>query len=105
MDGKKTTQQKIDEVLEVASQIETVETSPFFKDKALHRLTSREELEEELPILGWFTPKYQVAALFLFIVLNAVVIYNYSSSNQQEELVTIADAFGISSADQQSILN
>ncbi|WP_298791293.1 hypothetical protein [uncultured Allomuricauda sp.] len=105
MDGKKTTQQKIDEVLEAASQIETVDTSPFFKDKVLHRLTNREELEEALPILGWFTLKYQVAALLLFVVLNAVAIYNYRSSNQQEEIVTFADAFGISSTDQQSILN
>lgn len=105
MDGKKITQQKIDEVLDSASQIEAVNTPPFFKDKVLNRLVDTDEVEELLPILTWFTPKYQVAALLLFIVLNVMAIYTYRSSNQQEQLTTFAEAFGLSSSDQQSILN
>ncbi|WP_420602580.1 hypothetical protein [Flagellimonas sp.] len=105
MDGKKITQQKIDEVLETASQIDTVDTSPFFKDKVLYRLANVEEEKEPYFPLGWFTPKYQVAALFLFAILNIVAIYTYRSSNQQEQITAFAEAFGLSTSDDESFLN
>ncbi|MGX1929739.1 hypothetical protein [Flagellimonas sp. 2504JD4-2] len=105
MDGKKITQQKIEEVLESASQIEAVNTSPFFKDKVLHRLANTEEVEESSALLGWFTPRYQAAVLILFVILNVVAIYSYRSSNQQEQITTFAEAFGLSNSENQSILN
>ncbi|MEX0314431.1 MAG: hypothetical protein AB3N18_09665 [Allomuricauda sp.] len=105
MDGKKNTQQQIDDVLETASQIEVVHTSPFFKDKVLHRLTEAGEAEESSELMYWFTAKYQIAVLLLFAVLNIVAIYSHRASNQQEQITAFAEAFGLSNSENESILN
>ena len=105
MDGKKITQQKIDEVLEAASQIDEVKVPPFFKDKVLHRLTNAQDEVETVPILGWFTLKYQVAALLIFAIVNILAIRSYVSSNQEEQATTFAQMYGLSSQNQESILN
>ncbi len=105
MDGKKNTQQKIDEVLDTASHIESVNISPFFKDKVLHRLDSLTQPGEHNLVLSWFTPKYQVAVLLLLAILNIGAIYSYRISNQQEQMTAFAEAFGFSNTENESILN
>lgn len=105
MDGKKNIQQKIDEVLEAVSQIETVNTPPFFKDKVLKRLTKENGLQEASNLLDWFLPKYQITALIVFAFLNFGALYVYNNSNQQEEIEAFAQSYGLSFDEDNSILN
>jgi len=55
--------------------------------------------------LFWFTPKYQIAAMVLFVMLNLIALYNYSASNKEVELQNYAQAYGLSNTIQDSILN
>ncbi|PWL37791.1 hypothetical protein DKG77_13535 [Flagellimonas aquimarina] len=105
MDGKKITQRKIDEVLDSASQMEAVNAPPFFKDKVLQRLTSNNQVIETSNLLGWFLPKYQIAALVVFAFLNFGALYVYNNSNQEDEIKTFAQAYGLAADEDNSILN
>lgn len=105
MDGKKNTHRKIDEVLEIVSQIETVNTPPFFKDNVLKRLADENEVNDVTNLLDWFLPKYQIAALIIFAFLNFGALYIYNNSNQEEEIETFAQAYGLSYDQENSILN
>nr|WP_299389479.1 hypothetical protein [Allomuricauda sp.] len=105
MDADKTTQQKIDQILESASTIEAVGTPSFFKDKVLKQLTKMGESPKPVDVLAWFVPKYQMAALVLFMALNLVTLYLYTSSNEQEELETFAETYLLTEAENSSILN
>ncbi|WP_299529215.1 hypothetical protein [Ulvibacterium sp.] len=102
---KKNTSERIDELIDSAPDIETVNTPPFFKDKVLQRLSQPRDSQPQLGWLPWFTPKYQMAALFLFVLLNALVLYTYSDSNREEEIQTFAEAYGLSSAQEETLLN
>lgn len=105
MDGKKNTQQKIDEVLETVSHIEAVNTPPFFKDRVLNRLSNDNEVNEASNVLDWFLPKYQIAALVVFAVLNFGALYVYNNNNQIEEIEAFAQSYGLSFDEDNSILN
>lgn len=105
MNEKKNTSQRIDELIDSASGIEAVSTPPFFKDKVLNRLSQTRDSQPQLGWLPWFAPKYQMAALFLFVLLNMLVLYTYSDSNREEEIQTFAEAYGLSSAQDESMLN
>ena len=105
MNAKKNTSQRIDELIDSASGIELVNTPPFFKEKVLNRLSQTRDSQPQLGWLPWFAPKYQMAALFLFVLLNALVLYMYSDSNREAEIQTFAEAYGLSSAQVESLLN
>lgn len=105
MDGKKNTQQKIDEVLETVSHIEAVNTPLFFKDRVLNRLSNDNEVNEASNVLDWFLPKYQIAALVVFAVLNFGALYVYNNNNQIEEIEAFAQSYGLSFDEDNSILN
>lgn len=104
MNDKKITSQFVDELIDSISAVEPVDVPPFFKDKVLQKL-GRREVNEVPSIAPWFTPRYQLAALLLFIFLNAAVLYYYSSTRQQQELETFADSYGLSASQQESLLN
>ncbi|MCL6268244.1 hypothetical protein [Flagellimonas myxillae] len=105
MDAEKTTQQKIDRILEAASSIETVKTPPFFKDKVLNQLAREPEAQSESAMPGWFGFRYQVAILILFAILNFTVLFLYNSSNEEEELQSLAESYHLSASESNSILN
>ncbi|WP_396590501.1 hypothetical protein [Allomuricauda sp. R78024] len=105
MDGKKNTQQKIDEVLEKVSHIEAVNTPLFFKYRVLNRLSNDNEVNEASNVLDWFSPKYQIAALVVFAVLNFGALYIYNNNNQIEEIEAFAQSYGLSFDEDNSILN
>lgn len=105
MNDKKITPELIDELIDSASKIEAVNTPPFFKDKVLNKLSQANGEKQQSDFLSWFTPKYQIATLLLFVALNVVAIYSYRLSNEQQELQTFAEAYGLSDSDSESILN
>lgn len=104
MNDKRTTPEFIDELIDSASEVKMVNTPPFFKDKVLNRLSQTRE-EKPVEFLNWFTPKYQVAALLMFVALNVVALYSYQLSSEEQELQTFAEAYGLSDDGSESILN
>nr|WP_299343225.1 hypothetical protein [Allomuricauda sp.] len=104
MDEKKTTPRLIDELIDSVSEIESVNTPPFFRDKVLKRLEKAQESEAMAPFLFGFTPKLQIAALLVFAMLNIGALWYYQNQQQQEELQTFAEAYGLSLSEE-SILN
>lgn len=105
MDGKRTTSKKVDEILNSVDGIETVKAPPFFKERTLQRLSQDHGKVAAPNLLGWFTPGYQVAAILVFIALNLFTLYSYYSSNEQQELQTFAQNYGLSTSNSESILN
>ena len=105
MNDKNSTPELIDELIDSVSKIERVNTPPFFKDKVLLNIDKRQQINKVPSFLYWLTPKYQFAALLLFVFLNLSVLYYYTANNKEQELESFADAYGLSSSQEESILN
>ncbi|MCL5129492.1 MULTISPECIES: hypothetical protein [unclassified Algibacter] len=106
MDINKDIQQKIDSVLNAVDGIETVNVSPFFKDKTMQRLFS--EKEKVVEQSSWFTPKLQLATLVCVVVLNVIAFTQLDSSgasSYDENLNEFAETYGLSSSSTTSFLN
>ncbi len=83
---------EIDRVFNSVDDIEKVKISPFFKSKVLRKLY--EEKQERVQVLfPWFTPKVQLAALVVFVVLNVFVITQMNTDNYTSEVTTFAEAY------------
>ncbi|WP_422859161.1 hypothetical protein ACOKFD_17925 [Flagellimonas sp. S174] len=105
MNEKKNTLKHLDDLIESVSDIESVGAPPFFKNKVLSKLGKLDDQENVLTVLNWFNPKLQIAALLAFVFLNLGVLYYYNSSYQKEKMQTFAEAYGLSSTQEDSILN
>ncbi|GAL64024.1 hypothetical protein [Algibacter lectus] len=107
MDINKDIQQKIDSTLQAVDGIETVNVSPFFKDKTMQRLFS--EKEEVVVASSWFTPKLQLATLACVVVLNVLAFTQLDNSSgtssYDENLNQFAETYGLSSSSTTSFLN
>lgn len=96
MNDKKTTLEKVDEVFEVLNHIKKVETPDHFKEKVMQRISNTPS--KTIEFLPWFTTKYQVAAILVFLFINITALWSYNAAVHDEKLETIADAYGISSS-------
>ncbi|MDT0605450.1 hypothetical protein [Croceitalea rosinachiae] len=105
MNDKKNTSKIVDELLDFPLNIKEVNSPPFFKDRVLNKLSTLNEKKYSNDVLFWFTPKYQIIALVLFAFLNLAVLYSYISDNKASELQTFAQVSGLSSSENNSILN
>ncbi|GGD24001.1 hypothetical protein [Hyunsoonleella pacifica] len=105
MESNKNLQQKIDETLNILDNTETVNVSPFFKDKTMHVLFA--EKKEEHIAWSWFTPKLQLATLVCVVVLNVMAFTRLQETSTYEENVSeFAESYGLSTNDTStSILN
>ncbi|WP_159019566.1 hypothetical protein [Algibacter sp. L3A6] len=106
MDINKDIQQKTYSTLQAVDGIETVNVSPFFKDKAMQRLFS--EKEEVVMRSSWFTPKLQLATLACVVILNVLAFTQLDSSgtsSYDENLNEFAETYGLSSSSTTSFLN
>ena len=85
--------------------IETVNVSPFFKDKTMQRLFA--EKEETTTVWNWFTPKLQLATLVCVVVLNVIAFPKLDDATSYDENVSeFAESYGLSASDDDtSILN
>ncbi|MEM8847119.1 MAG: hypothetical protein AAGD17_08470 [Bacteroidota bacterium] len=105
MNDKKNTFKDLDDLIDSVSDIQSVGTPPFFKDKVLNELKKQGNQEQSQLILSWLTPKLQIAALLAFVFLNLGVLYYYNSTNHNEELETFAQEYGLSTSQEETILN
>ncbi len=105
MNDRKNTARRLDDLIESVSNLETVNPPPFFKDRVLNKLqnSSMPEVSQYFP--HWFTPNYQIATLLLFVVLNVATLYYYNSTIETSELQTFAQAYGLSTSEEETILN
>ena len=106
MEDKKRNIQRIDELIDASGDIQSVNTPPFFKDKVLNRLRQvKEGSHPEQPILQWLSPKFQVIALVVFVILNGSALLYYHQDMKAQELQTFAETYGFSASEETSILN
>ena len=105
MNDKKNTFKNLDDLIESVSDIESVGAPPFFKDRVLNELEKQEVQEQSPLVVNWLTPRLQIAALLAFVFINLGVLYYYNSANQDQELETFAQTYGLSSPQEESILN
>lgn len=105
MDTKDKIDQQVEETLISVSNIDKVQTSPFFKEKVMRRLAEQETAPtEDVAYLSWFTPKYQAAALVCFIFLNAAALLTYSSDSYTDDVSSFAEVYGLSETDSEAYL-
>ncbi|MEO0572066.1 MAG: hypothetical protein AAF039_10215 [Bacteroidota bacterium] len=105
MNDKKNTSQFVDELIDSVEGIRTVDTPPFFRDKVLGKLIPEKKGDGVLFHPSWLTLKFQLTALLIFVFLNLGVLYYYTNYNQQQELQSFAETYGLSSSQDNSILN
>ena len=105
METNKNIQNKIENAFNAMDAIESVNVSPFFKDKTMNVLFA--EKEEKQTVWNWFTPKLQLATLACVVVLNVVAFSKLEDSTSYDEnLSEFAESYGLSTSDEEaSILN
>ncbi len=105
MDTGRNLQNQIDETLHVLDNIESVNVSPFFKDKTMNVLFA--EKEEVQTGWSWFTPKLQLATLACVVILNVMAFTKLEETSTYEENVSeFAETYGLLISDEDtSILN
>ena len=105
METNKNIQDKIDSTFEVIGAIETVNVSPFFRDKTMNALFAEKEVNQSA--WSWFTPQLQLATLVCMAVLNVIAFTKLEESSSYDENVSaFAESYGLSSSDDEtSLLN
>lgn len=96
-------QKQIEETLQQASTIETVNVSPFFKDKVMHQLSKEKEVA--VPEVTWFTPKLQLATLVVVLVINVFAFSNLSFSTYDDNITEFAQSYELSTTSDTSYFN
>ncbi|MDT0557302.1 hypothetical protein RM697_01500 [Ichthyenterobacterium sp. W332] len=86
-------QDEIDEVLNLSNLVAKVKAPPFFKDRTMQSLFSENTIEHSS--FFWFTPKFQMATLLVFIFLNVAAFIQYNTTNYNEQLDSFAERYGI----------
>ena len=105
METNKNIQDKIDSTFSAMDAIETVNVSPFFKDKTMNVLFA--EKEEKQTAWNWFAPKLQLATLVCVVVLNVIAFTKLEDASSYDENISeFAESYGLSNSDDStSILN
>lgn len=87
-------QDKIDSTFEAFDAMETVNVSPFFKDKTMNVLFA--EKEEKQMSWNWFTPKLQLATLVCVVILNVIAFTKVEQTTSYDENVSeFAESYGL----------
>ncbi len=103
MDTDRNIQNKINTTINSVEAIETVQASPFFKDKTMQRLFAEKEVKKVA--WSWFTPKLQLATLVCLVVLNIFAFSTMNKSTYNENVNEFAETYGLSIDTETSLLN
>ena len=101
MENKTNISKQIEDTLHVLDSIQEPTVSPFFKQKVLR--TMFQEKEEKKVVVNWFTPKLQLAAIALILLVNAVSIAYVFNNATSNNIDTFAEEYSLSSTN--SLLN
>ena len=103
METNKNIQNKIDGAFEALDAMETVNVSPFFKDKTMNVLFA--EKKEKQTAWNWFTPKLQLATLVCVMVLNVIAFTKLENASSYDENVSaFASSYGLSISYEDSLI-
>ena len=86
---------KMDKAFESLDTIQKVEISQNFKEDVLARLKVTQEEKYSL----WFTPKYQIAATIIFLLINTLVIYYAFNSKSEDTIDAFAREYHLKSSE------
>ncbi|OEK07593.1 hypothetical protein A8C32_17505 [Flavivirga aquatica] len=103
MKNNKDIQDKIDMTFKSVDVIESVNVSPFFKDKTMQRLFT--EKEEPQVVWSWFTPKLQFATLVCIIALNLIAFSKLQGATYDENINEFAESYGLSTSTEPILFN
>jgi hypothetical protein len=87
--------EQVDNIFEVLNSIEKTSVSPFFKQKVLHKMFLKEE--EKTVMKLWFTPKLQLAAIALVLLVNAISLFYVFNENNSTTIDNFAKEYSLSS--------
>lgn len=82
-------QKEVLDTLNVVNKIENVRVSPFFAHKVMQKINAEKETKKQA-ILSWFSPSFQLVAIALALVINAVVLF-YHVNNTTKVTTSIDD--------------
>ncbi|MFT5848005.1 MAG: hypothetical protein ACJARX_000190 [Psychroserpens sp.] len=103
MDTNKNIKNKVEEVLNSASLIQSTNVSPFFKDKTLGFLFRKDEVVHTKKF--WFSPKLQLATLVCVVILNVFALTRIKETTYNNNVNQFAESFGLSTSTETFILN
>jgi quinol-cytochrome oxidoreductase complex cytochrome b subunit len=103
METKKTLEHKIDSTLSAMDDMQTVNVSPFFKDKTMNVLFAEKQVEQK--VWAWFTPKLQLATLVCVVLLNVFAFTKLKTNTYENNINEFAETYGLSSDSEESLLN
>lgn len=91
----------VEDTFNVFNSIEETAVSPFFKQKVLSRMFLKDK--EKTIVVNWFTPKLQLAAIALVLLINAISLLYVFNQNNSNTLDNFAQEYSLSSTN--SFLN
>jgi hypothetical protein len=103
MKTNKKIQDSVENTFKAIDAMETVNVSPFFKDKVLQRLYTQKD--ETQTIWSWFTPQLQLATLACLVILNVFALTQLDSSTNGSDLDEFAQSYDLSITEETSIFN
>lgn len=95
---------KIEEAFEVLDQINEVKISTSFKQNVLNKVLKE---EKESILITWFTPKLQLVAMVIVLLVNVTALmytFSNSSSSSKTDINTFAQEYNLG-AKSASIIN
>lgn len=96
--------EKIEEAFKVIEQINEVKVSASFKQNVLEKALDKNQ-QENLGV-HWFTPKLQLAAMIIVILVNITALtYTFSSTTKETTISSFAEDYSIGLTNNSSLIN
>jgi hypothetical protein len=105
MKNKEHIKKQVEATFKALDALEEVKVNYFFKQNVVQQLNNKKE--EKTSILGWFTPRFQLATLGLLLLLNASAVlyaFSYPAQTIDAHLAAFAQEYSLQS-ETTSILN
>lgn len=103
MESDRNIETQINETFNVLERMETVNVSPFFKDKTMNVLFAEKEVVQTG--WSWFTPKLQLTTLACVVILNVLAFTKLEETSTYEENVSaFASSYGLSTSDDDALI-
>ncbi|MEM5539669.1 MULTISPECIES: hypothetical protein [unclassified Olleya] len=95
-------QDKIDSTLNALDTLNSVQVSPFFKDKTMQKMFAEKQVTSKS--WSWFTPQLQLATLVCVVIVNVYAIRQINSTKYNDAISSFASDYGLNSDSESSFL-
>lgn len=103
MNTNKNIKDKIHSTLNALDTLNSVQVSPFFKDKTMQKMFAEKQTISKS--WSWFTPQLQLATLVCVVIVNVYAIRQIKSTKYNEAISSFASDYGLSSESESSLFN